>query len=67
MSEWFQYGCNEDAFNSLPAFLAGKIKGALPDSERQIRAFTKIAANADGTSGEKIYRFVQEKLVAKEG
>ncbi len=67
ISGWFRYGCEENAFNSLQDFIDGKITGNPHDRERQIRAFEKIAANPDGTSGEKIYQFVQGKLAMKEG
>lgn len=67
LSEWFRYGCVENVFNTLPDFIAGKIKGAPHDRARQIRAFSEVAANADGSAGEKIYRFIMEKSVMKEG
>ena len=66
ISEAIQYGCYEDAFNSLENFIEGKITGNPHNRERQVRAFEKIAANPDGTSGEKIYRFVLGKLAMKE-
>lgn len=59
-SEWLQYCCRENYFNSLPAFLDGNTAGAAFDRDRQLCAFQKIAANHDGTSGEKIYRFAKE-------
>ncbi len=61
-SEWFRYGCMEDAFNTLPDFIDGKITGSPHDKARQIRAFEAIAANPDGTAGEKIYQFTINKL-----
>lgn len=60
-SEWMQYCLNENAFNSLKDFLDGNITGNPFDRERQIRAFSKINAAADGGCGEGIYRFVCEK------
>ncbi len=65
-SEWVQYCCIEDAFNSLPDFIDGKIKGNPHDKARQIHAFEKIAANPDGTAGKKIYQRAMEHLAAKE-
>ena len=62
-SQWLQYCCQENAFNSLTDFLDGKITGKAFDKERQIRAFGEIAANHDGTSGEKIYHFIQKELL----
>ena len=61
-SQWLQYACTENAFNSLPDFLAGNLIGGAFDRERQIRAYGEIAANHDGSSGEKIYDFVREAL-----
>lgn len=66
MSEHAAYGCWEDAFNSLQDFVDGRISGAQFDKEKQLSAYRKIAANADGTAGEKIYRFILEKLALKE-
>lgn len=67
MSEYDAYGCWEDAFNSLKDFIDGNISGEQFDRERQLAAYSKIAANPDGTTGEKIYQFVQEKLAMREG
>lgn len=61
-SQWLMYACEENAFNSLEDFLDGNITGNAFDRERQMRAFCGIAANHDGTSGEKIYEFVKGKL-----
>lgn len=61
-SQWMQYGCQENAFNSLTNFLDGKITGNSFDRERQMEAYRKLAANSDGTSGEKIHQFVRGKL-----
>lgn len=61
-SEWLQYACGENAFNSLPDFLDGNVRGAAFDRERQLRAYEKIATNYDGTCGEKVHRFVKDKL-----
>lgn len=62
ISEWFQYACMESAFNTLGDFLDGKITGEPFDRERQIRAYESIAANHDGTCGEKIHQFVKGKI-----
>lgn len=61
-SQWLMYSCSESSFNSLTDFLDGKITGNAYDRDRQIQAFSQIGANLDGSSGEKIYRFVKEKL-----
>ncbi len=57
-SQWLRYACQETALNSLKDFLDGKIHGNAFDRERQIRAYEAIAANTDGSCGEKVYRFV---------
>lgn len=57
-SEWLQYALMENAFNSLKDFLDGRITGNAFDKERQIKAFSKINADTEGTCGEKIHRFV---------
>lgn len=61
-SEWLQYACAENAFNSLTDFLDGNVTGAAFDRERQLRAYEKIAANYDGTCGEKVHRYVRDQL-----
>lgn len=60
-SQWLQYACEENVFNSLKDFLDGTIKGEAFDRARQIRAYGEIAAHSDGTSGDVIYQFVKEK------
>ena len=57
------YACRENAFNSLPNFLDGEITGNQFDKDKSIRAYEKITANNDGTSGEKIYQFIYSKLL----
>lgn len=61
-SEWMQYCLNENAFNSLKDLLDGSITGNQFDKERQIRAFSQININTNGTCGENVYRFVREKM-----
>lgn len=62
MSDWIQYSCMENAFNSLLDFLEGQITGHSFDRNEQKRAYQEIAANsADGTCGEKVYQFIKEK------
>lgn len=57
-SEWLQYACEENAFNTLADFLDGNTNGNKFDREEQIRAFGKIAANNDGTCGEKTHQYI---------
>ncbi len=62
-SEWMQYACQENAFNSLPDFLDGNIAGNQFDKDKAVRAYETIAANSDGRSGEKIYQYIYNKLL----
>lgn len=62
VSDWLSYACEENAFNTLSDFLDGTVTGNAFDKERQIRAYGQIAANSDGTSGQKIYQFVCGKI-----
>lgn len=62
VSEWLQYACIENAFNSLENFLDGNIVGKPFDKKKQIRAYEQIIANSNGSSGEKIHQFVCSKL-----
>lgn len=57
-SEWLKYACEENVFNTLPSLLEGNITGAAFDKEKQIEEYKKIAANSDGTCGEKVHKFV---------
>lgn len=60
-SDWLLYCCREDAFHSLPNFLGQHLVGKVFDREEQIHAYQEIAANNDGTCGEKIYQFARSK------
>lgn len=62
-SEWMQYCLNESAFNSLKDLIDNKITGSQFDRERQIKAFSKINANMDGTCGKNVYSFVKGKIL----
>ena len=61
-SEWMQYCLNESAFNSLEDFLDGSITGEGFDRDRQIKAFSKVNADAEGACGENVYQFVRAKI-----
>lgn len=61
-SEWMQYACVEDYYNTLPDFLSGTVTGEAFDAGRQRRAFEKNAANSDGTCGEKLFAYLKGKL-----
>lgn len=58
VSEWIQYACEENVINSLEDLIHGTIKGKAHSKEAQIAAYGKIAANNDGTCGEKIHKFI---------
>ena len=60
MSEYEAYGCWEDAFNSLQDFVDGHISGGQFDRNHQLESYRKIAANSDGTAGEKIYAYIRD-------
>lgn len=62
ISEWFPYGAQENAFNSLGDFLDGTMAGAAFDRERQLKAFESVTANHDGACGENVHKFVVKKL-----
>ncbi len=59
MSEYDAYGCWEDAFNSLEDFISDNLSGHPFDKEKQLAAYSEIAANNDGTAGEKIYEYIR--------
>lgn len=63
IAKWLPYGCRENYFNDLEKFLDDRIEGKSFDRNLQIAEYGAIAANSDGTSGEKIYNFVKEKLL----
>lgn len=60
-SDWIRYSCMEDAFNSLTDLLDNRIKGKPFNRDEQVQAYKEIAANNDGTCGEKIHRFISGK------
>ena len=66
-SPWLRYGCPEDAFNTLEDFLSGRIQGGKFDYAENLTAFGEVAANNDGSAGEKIHLFACEQLKRKGG
>lgn len=64
-SDVMQYCLNENAFNSLKDFLDDNITGQQFDRERQIRAFSKVNADTEGTCGRNVYRFAKGKFEGK--
>ena len=57
-SQWLKYCCCENAFNSLKDFLDGNITGRPFDREKQIQSYGEIAANNDGSCGQKVHEFI---------
>ena len=57
-----QYGCMENAFNSLEDFLNNNITGSPYDKNKQIAAYSKIANNIDGSCGKKIHKAIMDKI-----
>lgn len=61
-SQWIQYCCVENVFNSVADELGGNIHGETFDREKQIKEFSQINASPDGDCGEKIYRYVTKNM-----
>lgn len=61
-SQWMQYACMENVFNTLPDFLDEKITGNEFDKEKQLLAYRKLSANSDGSCGKKIHQFICGKI-----
>lgn len=65
ISEWLQYCCRENAFNTLTDFIDGNIVGEEFSKEKQVQIYGEIAANYDGTCGIKIHEFICNKLLER--
>ena len=61
-SEWNPYGCFEGALSSLEQLLNDELPGKKFDKEIQLKAYEKFNASPNGNSGEKIYKFIKEKM-----
>lgn len=61
-SDWTQYMCPEDVFNSLEDLIDERIHGKPFDKEAQIKAFAVVNASVEGDCGEKVYRCISEKI-----
>ena len=61
-SKELRYCMAESIFNSLSDFLENKTLGGRFDREEQLKAYNEIAANSDGTCGEKVNQFIKMKL-----
>ena len=62
-SQWLKYCCCENAFNSLKDFLDGNITGQQFHRERQIISYKDIAANNDGSCGQKVHEYVKNTVL----
>ena len=60
---WRRYGCYEDVFHTLPAFLDGTIPGSPFDSVKAVLDYQEIIENADGTCGQKTHEAVKNILM----
>ncbi|MCM1154922.1 MAG: hypothetical protein NC392_06110 [Roseburia sp.] len=60
-SQWMKYCCCESVFNSLKDLLDGNISGGQFDRERQIESYGEIAANNDGSCGQKVHEFIKSR------
>ena len=59
---WQRYGCYEDYFHTLPAFLSDRLPGNPHCKEEQIRDYSEITENTDGTCGKKTHEEVKRRL-----
>ncbi len=57
-SATLQHACIENSFNSLGRFLDGEIAGGQFDREKQLAAYSEIAANYDGSCGRKVHEYI---------
>lgn len=60
-SQWLNYCCFENAFNSIPNFLDGIIIGNAFDQKLQIDSYREISENSDGNCGENIHFTIMDK------
>lgn len=61
LTEWLQYGCEENALHTLPELLDGTLPGAAFDAAAERKAYDVSAANV-GTCGEKVYAWLKSTL-----
>lgn len=59
LSEWLQFGCEENAMQTLAGLLDGSLPGAAFDVRAERQAYDEVAANI-GHCGEKIYDWLRE-------
>lgn len=61
-SQWLQYCCKENVFNSIADELDGNVHGEMFDRQKQIKEYSQINASPDGNCGEKVYKYVRKSL-----
>lgn len=66
LTEWIQYGCEENAIHTLPDLLDGKLPGKPYDADAERAAYGESAANV-GTCGEKVYAWLRQHLEKTDG
>ncbi len=66
LTEWLQYGCEENALHTLPELLDGRLPGKPYDADAERAAYDESAANV-GTCGEKIYAWLRQHLAQTDG
>lgn len=57
LSQWQMYGCEENAVQTLNGFIDEQLPGAVFDAVMQKKTYEEVAANNDGSCGEKIHAF----------
>lgn len=65
-SEWTPYGCYEGIFNTLKDLIEEKINGQQFNKEIQLKAYEQINASPEGKCGDKVYKFIKDKINRKE-
>lgn len=61
-SQWLQYCCTENVFNSVADELDGTIHGAAFDKKKQIKEYLQINASPDGDCGKRVLRYVLDNF-----
>lgn len=61
-ASFLRYACMEDSWNTLADFLEDRITGGDFSREDELEAYGQIAANIDGTCGDKVYQLVSNRL-----
>ena len=61
-SQWLQYCCMENVFNSIVDELEGTIHGKKFNKQMQIERYLQINASPDGNCGERVYQYIAKSL-----